>query len=159
MSKNIELNEFANLILNRSASLEDIHIDKATRENLWVYRNNFLMGHIKHLKEVFPISCEILGDRNFNFFVAHYLDEYPPQSENLNNYGASLSIFFANREELKEINYISYLSKLEWAVFSQDISELELPRGVYSLWEAISNKEDCQQIIIDENEIERIKFE
>lgn len=153
------LRRFSLGIIERGEFQLDDIFTKETSSNIAIYKNNYLQGHLKHLKSVYPVCSKILGENNFNFFMSQYLSLVPPSSENLNEYGQVVDEFLSKREELGDLFYITYIATLEWTIYEQVKSEIKLPNGIHSLWSAITNDLSTENIEIDENESELIKFE
>jgi hypothetical protein len=153
------LESFVNFLIHQAANPSEGLLKKESHGNIDIYKNNFLKGHLNHLKTVYPVCLKILGENNFNFFMSQYLFMNPPSSENLNDYGEEIDQFFKNREELSEMPYLIYISKLEWSVWTQADREIILPKGIHELWHAIVNDLSTENIEIDENELEKIRFE
>ena len=159
MSNLKDLQLFSSSILyTNEVDLSDVFTFNSLK-NLSVYKNNYLQSHLKHLKSVYPACAIVLGENNFNFFMSQFLTQVTPITENLNEYGHDLFLFFKSRDELSDIQYISFVAQLEWAIFDQEDEEIELPSGVYELWKALTNNNDPSNIEIDENILEKIKFE
>jgi hypothetical protein len=159
MSNQKILELFTSSILNTNeVDLSDV-ITSNSIDNLFAYKSNFFQGHINHLSNVYPCCEIVLGENNFKYFMSQYMTIRPPSNENLNEFGDDLFSFFESRSELTEIQYITFIAKLEWAIFDQNDEEIILPRGIYELWSALLNNEDPSNIEIDENIEEKIKFE
>ena len=153
------LNLFAKNILNRSLNKEKEILDERSSSNIDIYQNNYLKGHLSHLRNVYSACYKVLGENNFNFFMSTFLSEFPPQSENLNDYGKRVSHFLQQRSELSELPYLEHLAKLEWVIFEEVEHEVMLPKGIHELWRAISDDRETNEIEIDENKLEKIFFE
>lgn len=68
-----------------SLAIESI-VTHSSIENLSIYRNNIFYGIKGVLKENFRSTYSLLGEKNFNHFVYHYIVSSPPSTGNLDDY-------------------------------------------------------------------------
>ena len=129
----------------------DLFTEK-TAGNLSVYRNNHFLGLVQSLERKFPVTRNVLSDRNFKFISREYIKENPSAFYNLDVYGEGFPEFLNKREELKTMIHIKDLAKMDWFYYNATLSEtfIELPKGLFDLWEAIFADEDIDSIEIEE---------
>jgi hypothetical protein len=85
---------------------------------LQVYRNNTCSSLTAALKETFPVVCQLVDERFFNFAAWEFVRAYPPHAPRLAEYGADFAGFLAAFEAARHLTYLPDVARLEWAVNS-----------------------------------------
>jgi hypothetical protein len=154
--KEIEL--LSQIILNAENGATDI-FKNDSRDGLNIYKQNYLMSLISVLKNKYPVTLQVLGEDNFNYFTREYIYKTPSSSPNIDEYGICFNEYLGNRTELEEIGYLKYIALLDlywFNAYDNMQSSIQLPRGILSLWGGLKNELDISNIEIDEEISEQI---
>lgn len=83
-------------------------------ERLSVYKNNthILLGDL--LKETFPVTALLLGKKFIKFAAHEFILAAPPESGDMNAYGASFPDFLEAMPNVNQFAYVPDVAKLEW---------------------------------------------
>lgn len=129
-----------------------------TAKNLQVYKNNHMLGLISSLLKKYPVIVKVLSENNFKYFAQEFIKAHPSTTPNKDFYGAGFPEFLGQRSKLASMIYLKSLANMDWFYFNVrgKESSIELPVGVFALWEALFADEDMDDIEIEEN-IETIK--
>ena len=84
--------QFLKEILEKNSGTKK-QLPVAPFERLSVYRNNYFGGALKHLTQLFAITVDQMEEDRFAQLAYQYIRALPPQSENLNLYGAGFPDF------------------------------------------------------------------
>lgn len=79
-----------------------------------VHRNNMYAGLIGVLKARYPAVRRLVGDEFFRAMARVFIDERPPYSPVLLEYGASFSKFLKSFEPVSDVPYLPDVAWLEW---------------------------------------------
>lgn len=111
-----------------------IRQDSITRDaRLAVYRNNIYVGLFNALKEAFPTTCKLVSEDYFRTLVRGYVQAHPPQSGNLDTYGADLPAFLRNESAAQPYPFLSDIAQLEWLMHEVRLAEDDEPLPPLSL--------------------------
>lgn len=80
-----------------------------------VYRNNVRASRTEALRQGFPVLAQLLGADYFSALAAVFIQQHPPRSAALHEYGAELSDFIADFQPLSALGYLVDIARLEWA--------------------------------------------
>lgn len=83
---------------------------------LQVYRNNSFSSLTAALKETFPVVCQLVDERFFDYAAQAFIRAHPPQAPRLSEYGAEFAGFLAAFEPARRLAYLPDVARLEWAV-------------------------------------------
>jgi len=83
-------------------------------QRLQVYKNNTHATLRDLLKDSFPVTTILLGDKFMNFATKQFIEAFPPASGDMNAYGIDFPQFLANLPNLKEFPYVPDVAMLEW---------------------------------------------
>jgi len=89
-------------------------IDPAAR--LGVYRNTFASVLTRALRLSYPAAERLVGAEFFEGAVRAFIEEQPPRSACLDDYGAGFADFLARFAPAASLEYLPAFSRLEWAV-------------------------------------------
>ena len=89
-------------------------IDPTAR--LSIYRNTFLGSLTTALRLSYPAVHRLVGDAFFEGAARIFIEERPPQSPYLNEYGAEFPQFLARFPAAGSVPYLADIARLEWAV-------------------------------------------
>ena len=114
-------------------------IDPAAR--LGVYRNTFASVLTRALRLSYPAAERLVGAEFFEGAVHAFIEEQPPRSACLDDYGAGFADFLACFAPAAPLEYLPDVARLEWAVnralHASDVEPLD-PRRLAALAEAES---------------------
>jgi hypothetical protein len=104
----------------------------AVGRRLQVYRNNTFGSLTAALKETFPVVCQLVDERFFNYAAQEYIRARPPRAPRLAEYGADFADFLAGFAPVGHLRYLPDVARLEWAVneafHAPDVAALEPAR-------------------------------
>lgn len=102
-----------------SAEAVPLHLsepgDLAFSRRFAVYRNNVRASRTEALRQGFPVLAQLLGADYFTALAAVFIQQHPPRSAALHEYGAELSDFIADFQPLSALGYLADIARLEWA--------------------------------------------
>lgn len=78
-----------------------------------VYRNNFASSLIRALREIFPATRRIVGDRFFDAMAHAFMVEHPPRSPLVFRYGDEFPDFLAAFGPAGKMPYLADLARVE----------------------------------------------
>lgn len=80
-----------------------------------VYRNNVRASRTEALRQGFPVLARLLGADYFTALAAVFIQQHPPRSAALHEYGAELADYIAGFQPLSALGYLADIARLEWA--------------------------------------------
>jgi hypothetical protein len=83
---------------------------------LQVYRNNTFSSLTAALKDTFPVVCQLVDERFFDYAARDYIAAHPPTAPRLAEYGGDFADFLAGFEPARHLVYLPDVAKLEWAI-------------------------------------------
>jgi len=89
-------------------------IDPAAR--LGIYRNTFASVLTNALRLSYPAVHRLVGAECFEGVVRLFIDEAPPRTANLDDYGADFPDFLMRCEPVSALAYVPDVARLEWMV-------------------------------------------
>ncbi|NET60482.1 MAG: DUF2063 domain-containing protein [Symploca sp. SIO2E6] len=103
-----------------SASSEELskHIkaaqDLTPAEGIAIYRNNVVGNLTTTLKSIYPVCCQLVGEKFFQATAVKFISQYPCISPDLGDYGEQLPDFLADFEPVANLPYLPDVARLEW---------------------------------------------
>lgn len=103
-------------------------------QRVGIYRNSAHGILLDYLESLYPVSLELVGTEFFGRAAHHFIDQAPPTSPFLADYGAGFAEYLAEHPALQDLFWIVEVTKLEWARHaawhtvnqaSSDFSQLE----------------------------------
>lgn len=95
-----------------------------------VYRNTSLLGAIEALRDNFPVTCDIVGERVFDGLVTAFVQRHAPAEPVLALYGEHFPDWLAGQEIAAELPYLADVARCErmWieSMHAADAPRLEL---------------------------------
>lgn len=88
----------------------------ATEERLSIYRNTFVANLTTALRLTYPAIHRLVGAEFFESAVRIFMEERPPRSAYLDEYGAEFSAFLSRFPPAASLAYLPGVASLEWAV-------------------------------------------
>jgi hypothetical protein len=79
-----------------------------------VYTNNTQMILRDLLKAVFPVTTLLLGEKFMAFAAQEFIAAYPPDSGDMNGYGADFPAYLSRLPNLNQFAYVPDIAQLEW---------------------------------------------
>ncbi|WP_174873787.1 DNA-binding domain-containing protein [Vogesella oryzae] len=83
---------------------------------LAVYRNNYRVGLMEWLAQLYPICRQLLGEEFFTALAREFVRVTPSRSGNLHRYGGELAGFIAGFAPCAGLPYLPDVARLEWAL-------------------------------------------
>lgn len=83
---------------------------------LLVYRNNTFSSLTAALKDTFPVVCQLVDERFFDYAARDYIGAHPPTAPRLAEYGGDFADFLAGFEPARHLIYLPDVARLEWAI-------------------------------------------
>lgn len=80
-----------------------------------IYRNNRTVSLIENLQACYPAIFKLVGTEFFNAAARHYINEQPPKSPVMAEYGESFGEFISQLPSTSSIPYIADVAAIEWA--------------------------------------------
>ncbi len=96
-------------------------------ERLAVYKNNTHLTLRDLLKDIFPVTVLLLGDKFVNFAGAEFIKAFPPESGDMNGYGEGFPQFLAHLPALNQFPYVPDVARLEWLAHESYLSPRKPP--------------------------------
>ncbi len=96
--------EFKSLFDENDISIED---------RMSIYRGHFIASLTSILKDTYPATTKIVGDKFMNTISREYIYLNPPNSGCLNLYGSSFPEFISKFEATKSLPYLTDIAELE----------------------------------------------
>lgn len=78
-----------------------------------VYRNNVQGSLINALAEAYPVLAQLVGQTFFNAMARLYVQDYPPYSPLINDYGQDLADFIQGFAPAATLPYLADMARLE----------------------------------------------
>lgn len=101
-------------------------------ERLNVYRNTFIGTLTTALRLSHPATRKLVGDVFFETAAVHFINEQPPTTAYLNEFGGAFAEFLALFQPAGSVPYLPDVARLEWAVnralHASDAAPLDLAR-------------------------------
>jgi hypothetical protein len=94
--------------------LEKLRGEKA-EGRLRIYQNNRNLILRDVLKGVYPVTAALLGDKFTDFACHEFGNAFPPQSADMNAFGAGFADFLSYIPAVRDFPYVPDVARLEWA--------------------------------------------
>lgn len=78
-----------------------------------VYRNNVHSALINALAAAYPVTLQLVGDEFFRAMASLYVQEHPPTSPLISEYGRTFSDFIQGFEPAASVPYLADIARLE----------------------------------------------
>lgn len=92
-----------------------------------VYTNNTQMILRDLLKDVFPVTSLLLGEKFMAFASQEFIAAFPPESGDMNGYGADFPAYLARLPSLNQFAYLPDIAQLEWLAHEAYLSPRIVP--------------------------------
>lgn len=87
----------------------------SSEQRVGIYRNSAHGILLDYLESLYPVCFELVGTEFFGRTVHSFIDQAPPTSPFLADYGAGLVTHLAVHPALQDMRWIVEVAKLEWA--------------------------------------------
>ncbi|MBM3487112.1 MAG: DUF2063 domain-containing protein [Alphaproteobacteria bacterium] len=104
---------FADRILGRRRGVPGA-LDAASARRFDIHRNNVYASLVEALRTRFPVVERLVGPSFFPAMAASFIDDHPPRSPVLIEYGALMPTFIATFSPAADIPYLADVARLEW---------------------------------------------
>lgn len=105
--------------------------DPAAR--LSIYRNNVVTRLTDTLSAAYPVVCQLVDRRFFEFAADRFLRRHLPANGCLSEYGEDFSTFLAEFPPAAELKYLEDVARLEWAIHEVRHASATAPIGIEAL--------------------------
>ncbi|HYD19168.1 MAG TPA: DNA-binding domain-containing protein [Patescibacteria group bacterium] len=85
-----------------------------TEQRLNIYKNNTKMILRDLINQVFPVTALLLGEKFMAFAADEFVGMAPPDSGDMNEYGAQFPEFLEHLPNLNQFAYVPDVARLEW---------------------------------------------
>lgn len=114
-----------------TSAIEHIALDGLAPEaRLNIYRSTFIGSLTTALRLSYPAVHRLVGAKFFESAARIFIEEGPPQSAHLDQYGAEFSAFLERFPPAASLVYVPEVARLEWAVacalHAPDMNPLEV---------------------------------
>ncbi|MDI1229247.1 MAG: DNA-binding domain-containing protein [bacterium] len=96
-------------------------------QRLNVYKNNMKMTLREVLNQTFPVTALLLGEKFMDFAVSEFVNIAPPDSGDMNAYGAGFAEFLEHLPNLNQFAYVPDVARLEWLAQEAYLSPRSTP--------------------------------
>jgi hypothetical protein len=79
-----------------------------------IYRNNTHIILRNLLKDIFPVTTVLLGEKFMNFACREFVLAFPPEGGDMNGYGGAFPAFLKHLPNLNQFPYVPDVALLEW---------------------------------------------
>jgi hypothetical protein len=107
-------------LFNTNTLSQATHLIKSDKrltaeQHLGIYRHSIqgILG--QHLRAVYGVVAQLVGAEFFEYLTETYIDQSPPISTVLSEYGEDFSSTLLNHPALKNMPWIAEVARLEWA--------------------------------------------
>ena len=100
-------------------------LDITPQKNFSIYRNNARLLLRDFLKDTFPVTAKLVGDAFFETAARDFMQAFPPQSGDMNGYGADFPAFLNRMPGLQPHPYVPDMARLEWAAHDAYLSPIK----------------------------------
>lgn len=111
-----------------------------------VYRNNVLSSLLDALASSYPVLCQLVGDEFFRAMAQVYVQQSPPRSPLLVNYGADFADFIASFAPASSLPYLADVARLEMLRVQAYHAADCAPVSVAQLAEVMAEPEHLQSL-------------
>ncbi len=88
----------------------------AYERRLRVYRNNTFISLTAALKSTYPVVCQLVDERFFDYAVSEFIGVQPPTAPRLAEYGGGFADFLGGFPPVRHLVYLSDVARFEWAI-------------------------------------------
>ncbi len=96
-------------------------------QRLNVYKNNTHMLLRDLLRETFPVTTILLGEKFMDFAAHEFIKAAPPESGDMNAYGADFPDFLDHFPNVSQFPYVPDVARLEWLAHEAYMSPRATP--------------------------------
>tara|TARA_B100000609_G_scaffold178641_1_gene157914 strand:- start:127 stop:861 length:735 start_codon:yes stop_codon:yes gene_type:complete len=107
--------DFMQAILNNPQHVTDLVKGGDSAERLQIYRNNTYLSLSAFLASLFPTLQALVGEKFFKQMAYKFIEQHPPTSGNLDDYGHDMPVFIENFKPLASHPYMADVARLELA--------------------------------------------
>lgn len=84
-------------------------------QRVGIYRNSAHGILSQHLAALYPVCRQLIGEQRFDLLCDVYVDQQPPGTPYLPEFGATFADFLKQHDALKALSWIVDVACLEWA--------------------------------------------
>lgn len=117
--------------ITKGESAEGLPIENqppfSSEQRLNVYKNNMTMTLRDVINQAFPVTALLLGEKFMAFAVNEFTGIAPPDSGDMNAYGAGFPEFLEHLPNLNQFAYVPDVARLEWLAQEAYLSPRRAP--------------------------------
>lgn len=87
----------------------------SSKQRVGIYRNSAHGILLDYLESLYPVCLELVGNEFFGRTAHHFMDDAPPTTPFLADYGAGFADYLADNPGLQDLQWIIAIAQLEWA--------------------------------------------
>ncbi len=119
--------------------LNDVLGDDPQTGGMGIHKNNTRLILRDVIKATFPVTTILLGDEYTEYLAHEFVKLFPPDSGDMNGYGADYPEFLKRLPNMRDYPYVPDMAQLEWlaheaylspvkpALTADDLSDVEDP--------------------------------
>lgn len=101
-----------------------------------IYQRNYTEIHLAALQDTYQYTCQLIGEASFRQLSRAYLQQYPSNHGDLNEYGQQFATFLAAElQSHRNMGYIHDVAMLEWQLFQSFCAPDAIPASLKRLLE------------------------
>lgn len=137
---------FARVILGDGEAgdaLALVDADAGTAERqLAIYRRAVTANLVGALRGAFPVLVRLLGDAFFREAAGRFARATPPESGDLNRFGAGFAAFLESHEPAASMPWLADVARLEWACHEASLAAEAEPLDLAALAQVPDSSQD-----------------
>ena len=83
-------------------------------EALAIYRGNIVGNLSNTLTSIYPVLCQLVGEKFFEATALKFINQFPCLSPDLGDYGEQFADFLVDFKPVKHLPYLPDIARLEW---------------------------------------------
>lgn len=87
----------------------------SAEQRVGIYRNSVHGILWQYLASLYPVCNQLVGEKFFEGFSDLFIDQHPPDTPFLADYGNGFAAFIREHEAFAKIRWINQIAELEWA--------------------------------------------
>lgn len=87
----------------------------SAEQRVGIYRNSVHGILWQYLASLYPVCNQLVGEKFFEGFSDLFIDQYPPTTPFLSDYGDGFAALMREREAFANMRWINQVAELEWA--------------------------------------------
>jgi len=89
--------------------------DLSAEQRVGIYRNSVHGILWQYLASLYPVCNQLVGEKFFEGISDLFIDQQPPNTPFLADYGSELPVFMREHEAFSSMRWVNQVAELEWA--------------------------------------------